>query len=154
MISLKKAKRSDCEELHRIQIASFQTLLEKYQDFDTSPAAETIERIIERFEQDFTDYFQILLDEQCVGMMRICDYGHTCRISPICILPEHQGKGYAQKAMKLAEKYYPFARKWTLDTIAQEHKLCYLYEKMGFRRTGQIETIKDGMDVIYYEKLI
>lgn len=43
-------------------------------------------------------------------------------------------------------------KKWTLDTIAQEAKLCYLYEKLGYRRTGKQETIKPGMDIVFYEK--
>jgi GNAT superfamily N-acetyltransferase len=154
MISLKKAQRVDCDDLHWIQVVSFQALLEKYQDYNTNPAAETNDRIIERFEQDFTDYYLIMLDEECIGMMRVCDYGNICRISPICILPEFQGRGYAQQAMALAETFYPCAHKWTLDTIAQESWLCYLYEKMGYHQTGKFETIKDGMDIVYYEKLI
>jgi len=50
------------------------------------------------------------------------------------------------------EHLYPDARKWELDTIAQEEKLCHLYEKMGYRKTGRVEKLKDGMDIVYYEK--
>ena len=42
--------------------------------------------------------------------------------------------------------------KWELDTILQEKKLCYLYEKMGYQKTGKTEKIKDGMDLVYYAK--
>ena len=154
MISLKKAHRADCTELHGLQVRSFLSLLEKYQDFDTNPAAETVDRIIQRFEQSFTDYYLIMDSERAVGMMRVCDFGVICRLSPICVLPEHQGRGYAQQAILLAEALYPNARKWTLDTILQEEKLCHLYEKLGYRRTGKYEKIKDGMDLVYYEKLM
>lgn len=152
MISLKKAQQGDLELLYRVQVVSFRPLLEKYRDYETSPAAESIERIVERFEQDYTDYLLILEEGVCVGMMRVCNFGDTCRISPICILPEYQGRGYSQKAMLLAEATYSHAKKWTLDTIAQEAKLCYLYEKLGYRRTGKQETIKPGMDIVFYEK--
>lgn len=152
MLSLKKAQREDLKDLHRVQVLSFQSLYDKYEDYETSPATESLERIAVRFEQEYTDYLLIMDEDICVGMMRVCDFGDTCRVSPICILPEHQGKGCAQKAMLLAEAAYPNAKKWMLDTIAQEAKLCYLYEKLGYRRTGKQETIKPGMDIVFYEK--
>lgn len=152
MLTLQKARRSDCNDLHWIQVISFQPLLDKYRDFDTSPAAESVDRIIQRFEQPFTSYYFICLLEKPIGFLRVCDFGEVCRLSPICILPECQGHGYAQQAMSLAEALYPNARKWTLDTIPQEEKLCHFYEKMGYRRKEKYEKIKDGMDLIFYEK--
>ena len=151
-IKLKRAQWSDCRELHDIQRRSFASLLEKYQDFDTSPAAETLERIRQRFLQDITEYYLICLGDTAVGMMRVCNYKDRCRLSPIGILPEYQGRGFAQQAMKLAEKAYPAARKWELDTIAQEEKLCHLYGKLGYRHTGKTVRIKEGMDIVFYEK--
>lgn len=43
-ISFKNAVFTDCEEIQRIQEKSFAVLLEKYQDFDTNPATETLEK--------------------------------------------------------------------------------------------------------------
>ena len=65
---------------------------------------------------------------------------------PIFILTEYQGFGYAQEAE------YPESIFWELETILQEPKLRHLYEKMGYRRTGKTERIRDGMDLVYYEK--
>ena len=56
-------------------------------------------------------------------------------------------------AIKAVEAKYPYARRWELDTILQEAKLCYLYEKMGYRKTGQVKNVKDGMDLVYYERI-
>ena len=39
-----------------------------------------------------------------------------------------------------------------LDTILQEEGNCYLYEKLGYKRTGKIEHINERMDIVYYEK--
>ena len=152
MISLKKAVEQDLKDLHRIQMASFRALLDKYQDHRTNPGAESYERILERFGEDTTDYYLIRLNEQNIGMIRVCDFGAVCRISPTCILPEYQGHGYAQQAIVLVESLYPMAEKWTLDTIRQEQKLCYLYEKLGYLPTGKLETIQPGMDIVFYEK--
>ena len=56
--------------------------------------------------------------------------------------------------MRLMENRYPGTKKWELDTIAQEGKLCHLYEKMGYRKTGRLEKLKDGMEIVFYEKVM
>ena len=151
-VSLKQVTESDCATIHRIQVKAFSQLLLKYQDYSSNPAAESLDQIKQRFDQSFTDYYLIMLDEVAIGMLRVCDFGEHCRLSPICILQDYQGKGYAQEAIRQMENLYPNAKKWELDTIAQEEKLCYLYEKMGYRKTGRMENLKDGMDIVYYEK--
>ena len=151
-ISLEKAARVDIPQLHTMQVEAFQPLLDIYQDFDLSPAAESVEKIIARFEQPFTTYWFITLDGQRVGGLRVCDFGERCRLSPMFILPGYQGRGIAQKAITLMEQQYPDAKVWELDTILQEAKLCHLYEKMGYKATGRVEHIKEGMDIVFYEK--
>ena len=44
-VHLKPATLSDAEALHRMQVAAFRPLLEKYNDFAISPAAETVQRV-------------------------------------------------------------------------------------------------------------
>jgi len=75
-----------------MQIQAFASLLEKYQDFNTNPGAEKLERIVQRMREDFTIQAELLY---------LQDTG------------------------------------WTLDTIKQELKLCRLYEKMGYKPTGE-----------------
>ena len=152
MIRLEKAVDSDCSLLHRLQIWCFQPLLEKYQDYDTNPGAESLEKIKLRFGQEYTDYYLIYYRDTVVGMLRVCNYGRRCRLSPICILPEYQGRGFAQAAMREMERLYPEAKTWELDTILQEEKLCRLYEKMGYVRTGEYHRIQQGMDLVFYRK--
>ncbi len=151
-INLIKAEVESCSEIYELQIKSFQALLEKYQDEESNPGAETIERFYERFRQPNTDYWMIELEEKRIGAIRICDFGELCKLKQIFILPEFQNCGYAQDAIKAVEKAYPNAQRWELDTILQEDKLCHLYEKMGYCKTGKITNIKDGMDLIDYAK--
>ena len=151
-ISLQKAEYADCPQIHSIQLKAFAGMLQKYEDYDSSPAAESLDQIQQRFEQPFTDYYFILEEDEVVGMLRVCNFGLNCRLSPICILPEYQGRGYAQRAILAMEKLYPDAKLWQLDTIAQEEMLCHLYEKLGYRKTGKTETIKEGMELVFYEK--
>ena len=136
-----------------MQIEAFRELLEKYQDYDLSPAAEGVDKVIARFEQPWTQYFFIEAEGTDVGVIRVVDMkdGSRKRISPLWIMKEYRGKGYAQDAMLAAEEIYG-ADNWSLDTILQEKGNIHLYEKMGYRRTGKIEHINDKMDIVYFEK--
>jgi GNAT superfamily N-acetyltransferase len=152
MISLSKAGTGDCKELYGMQIKSFAALLEKYQDFDFSPGAEKIKKTKKRLKEINSDYYFICLDGVHIGAIRIVKLDKLCRLKQIYILPEYQNKGYAQQAIAAAEALYPEASRWELDTIKQEKKLCYLYEKMGYNRTEQEEDIKDNMTLVFYAK--
>jgi Predicted acetyltransferase len=152
-ISLQSAKMQDCTQIHRMQVKSFMKLLHKYKDYDTNPAAETVEKIEQRMLQDFTDYYFICLNNEKIGVIRVVRVtDNTCRISPIFIEPKYQGKGYATKVMIKVEGYYPNVQNWELDTIKQEERLCLFYEKMGYKITGKEKSIKEGMTIIDYAK--
>ena len=110
--------------------------------------------IQQRFQQPYTDYYLIEAEGETVGMLRVCDFGVNCRLSPICILPEFRGKNYARQAISAMEQLYPEAKTWQLDTIAQEEYLCRLYESVGYRETGKTENLKEGMDLVFYAKEI
>ena len=153
MIKLKKANLSNCEEIHTLQVKSFQALLDKYNDIATNPAAEPIEIIIQKMNQKFTDYYFIELENINIGAIRIVSLDdNVFKISPMFILPEFQGNGYAQSAIKEAEALYPQAKNWQLDTIKEEPKLCHLYEKMGYKRTGKEEKFKENLTIVFYIK--
>ena len=117
-IKLGKASIEQAEEVHKLQVESFLPLLQKYEDYETNPANEKIERILHRFRQPSTTYYFITLNEIRIGVIRIVYSEQTkrARISPIFITPEHQGKGYGQEAMALAEEMVE-AEVWELDTI-------------------------------------
>lgn len=41
---------------------------------------------------------------------------------------------------------------WELDTILEEEANCYLYEKMGYYKTGKVEKVNDKLTLVYYKK--
>lgn len=153
-VALLKADINDAKELHAMQIKAFKELLEKYRDFETSPASEGVEKVEARLKQDTTFYYFICIGQQKVGAVRVVDKkeaGKNKRISPIFILPEFQGKGIAQKAIRLCEEVHG-NENWELDTILQEPKNCHLYEKMGYRQTGKTKVINERLTLTFYEK--
>lgn len=152
-VKLIKASRNDMKTIWLMQKKAFGGLLEKYHDYGISPASESYERIIEKYEMQGSFYYFISDSGVNVGVIRIIDEqdGSRKRISPIWIMPEHRNKGYAQAAIKEAERIHG-ADNWSLDTILQEKGNLHLYEKLGYHRTGKIEKINDRMDIVYYEK--
>ena len=138
-----------------MQASAFSELLEKYRDYETNPASESLEKIQNKFYQPFTDYYFIMLEKTKIGVVRVVRLSDTTfRISPMLILPECQNNGFAQQALSAVEKLYPNAEEWKLDTIKEEVKLCYLYEKCGYIPTGKEEILKDGMTIAYYCKRV
>lgn len=152
-ITLRKAVVDDIQKIWQMQVEAFSGLLDKYQDYDLSPASEDAGRIRERFDQPETTYFFISAEGKDVGVIRVVDKkdGSRKRISPLWIMEEDRGKGYAQDAILAVEKIYG-EHYWELDTILQEEGNLYLYEKMGYHQTGRIEHINDRMDIVFYEK--
>ena len=152
MIDLREAKKEDLKLLYSMQLKAFSALYEKYQDKDTSPAAESFERTLQRFYNTNVTYYLILEDDIIIGSIRVRKQDKIYVLVQILILPEYQNRGLAQLAIKKVESLYPDAEYWRLDTIAQEDKLSHLYSKMGYQKTGEIEHIKDGMDIVFFEK--
>ena len=152
-VILQKANREDMRELWQMQVDAFKGLLAKYHDHDMSPAAESYERILQKFDFMGTTYFFIVAEGKRVGGIRIIDKkdGSRKRISPIWIMPEFRNLGFAQQAILEAERIYG-EDNWSLDTILQEKGNLHLYEKLGYHQTGKIEKISDIMDIVYYEK--
>ena len=153
-ITLVRANIQDAENLWKMQIAAFQDLYARYKDIETSPATEPLEKTIMRLEQPYTYYYYIKIEDTIVGAIRIVDTKelNKCkRISPIFIMKEFRGRGYAQQAIQLAEEIHGSSR-WELDTILQEKGNCHLYEKMGYYQTGETRVINERMTLVFYKK--
>lgn len=85
----------DAEKLWKMQVAAFQNLYEKYQDTETSPATENLDKTLMRLNQPFTYFYFIEAGGATVGAIRVVDKkeaGKSKRISPIFILDEYSGR--------------------------------------------------------------
>lgn len=149
-MELIRAAQSDANELWQMQKTAFAELLERYKDYETNPASEPLEHTVQRLCDGSSFYFIVESGEK-VGAVRLVESGERKRISPIFIMPQHRRKGFAQQAIRLAEQLHG-EHNWELSTILQEAGNCRLYEKLGYRRTGQVQRINEQMDLVFYEK--
>lgn len=150
-ISLRKATIEDAQELYEIQKQVFLPLYKKYEDHQTTPALQSFERFQERLHQGI--FYKIVVNGDLAGSVHVYKKSsQIMRLHMINILESFQGKGVAQKVMTRLEMIYPEVTSWELDTILQEEKNCYLYEKMGYVRTGEQKKINDNMTIVSYEK--
>lgn len=152
-IKLEKASIENAAEIHKMQVNAFAVLLKKYQDLDTNPGNDTMEKVVSKLERVDTKYYFIKYDNKNVGIIHIKQIEPAImNLKTFFVLPEYQGKGIAQMAIKKIEEIHAEVKEWRLDTILQENGNCYLYEKMGYVKTGETKHIKDGMDLVYYVK--
>lgn len=143
-ITLVRANIQDAENLWKMQIAAFQDLYAKYQDPETSPATETLEKTMTRLEQPYTYYYYIKVEDCIVGAMRVIDHkedGKYKFLSPIFIMKEFRGRGYAQQAMRL-----------DLVKLLVKHKASTFF----FRIDGvsMVDTGMDEGDIIIVDRAI
>lgn len=153
-IQLIRASVEDAETIWKMQVRSFAELLNRYQDYETNPANEPIDKVINRLQQDSTYFYFIRYGEQFVGAIRVIDASNKNirkRISPIFVLPEFRNHGVAAKAIVKAEEIHG-SDNWELETILQERGNCHLYEKLGYRQTSKTQAINEKMTLIFYRK--
>ena len=150
---MRLAAPDDAALIWDMQKTAFHALYQKYHDDDTNPGNETLEKVLPRVTQGGRFFYLIEARGEPVGAICITDRKDSLpkRISPMFILPAFQGRGYAQEAIRQAETLHG-EHHWSLDTILQEEKLCHLYEKMGYVKTGETRQIHEGMTLVYYQK--
>jgi predicted acetyltransferase len=154
IVKLEKAIESDAKAIFEIQVNAFKPLLEKYKDFNTNPANETINRVVTRINNPTGDFYKIIVENVHVGAIYVFWKEQTqFWISPMFILSTYQGQGIAQQAITLIEKLFPHATSWELATIMEEERNCYLYEKLGYIKTGVIKQLNDNTTLGFYKKI-
>ncbi|MEN1936236.1 GNAT family N-acetyltransferase [Paenibacillus sp. 102] len=155
-VILERAIEFDAESIFNIQVRAFKPLLEKYKDYKTNPANETIDKVIARINRPNGGFYKILVNHTFVGAICVFWKEKTTQfwISPMFILPNYQGKGIAQKTLTLIEKMFPQATSWELATILEEERNCYLYEKTGYIQAGLRKKLNDNTTLVYYKKVL
>lgn len=151
-VSLVTASLRDAKKLHSIKYKAFLPLYEKYGDDETSPINETIGHLIEQMEEEETDYYIVRYGLRKVGGVRVYRESDSIyHISPFYILPKYQNQGVGYRTMKILMGIYGNNIKWKLNTMQEEKRNCYFYEKCGFTKVDVIGKVNDNLTLIGYE---
>lgn len=78
-MELRAITREDIETLWRMQVEAFSDLLMKYQDYDTNPGAESLDKIIAKYWCLDT----ILQEKGCIRLYEKLGYHPTGRVEKI-----------------------------------------------------------------------
>ena len=151
-INLVKIKKREMLKAWRYQKMGFKDTLEKYRDYDISPATERLKRFSMHFFSPAIDSYWVLFNGKVAGAMEIMRRKDHMRLSRFYILPEYRNQGIGQQASKIAESLYPEATEWRLDTILEEKNNIHLYEKLGYVEHGARKAINERMTIINYKK--
>ena len=85
-ITLHLAGVQDAERIYEMQLEAFSHLLSRYLDYETSPAAEPLQKTTQRLAEAFTDYYLICAGGSPVGAARVRRVGDTaCRLGPVFV---------------------------------------------------------------------
>lgn len=143
--------------IQKMYQSAFKSIYQKYQDKETNPFLESLVSLREKWSRPNNHFYFFNHEDIHVGMIRIVISKdlQSARISPLLILPQFQGRGYAQQMLYGVETLYPRVSTWCLDTIAEESKLIHLYKKVGYVQDGgKSLLVKPGMNIIYFTKQV
>lgn len=147
-------KENDIDIVFDIQQAAYKSLYEKYRDDNSNPYMESKETVLKKYTREGTKGYIFIKNGVPVGTVRINLYpeSKSGRVSALGVHPQYQGQGIAQQALLQIEKKHSDVERWFLDTILQEAGNCHLYEKIGYKKTGNYKKINDMMTLVFYEK--
>ncbi|MEA4920034.1 MAG: GNAT family N-acetyltransferase [Clostridiaceae bacterium] len=134
-IVIERANVNDSKQLIDVQNKSF---YEDYEKYGNCPAYnEPEERILELIENNIV--YKILADGEIIGdiIIRIRE-NQNYYLRVIAVIPEYWNQGIGSKAMKYIEENNPEAKKWSLITPHQSFRNHHFYEKIGYKKVGEI----------------
>lgn len=96
--------------------------------------------------------YKILSGSRIIGGFVVLRLGPgRYEVGRIWVEPEHQNRGIGTLAMQFIEDTFP-ARRWTTDTPAWAVRSQRFYEKMGYRKMGEVHA-GDGLLYLYEKRV-
>lgn len=150
-VKLKLIENNELKAAYCMQIKGFLPTFIKYRD-RINPVFTPYKKFKSNFNKENTAMFWILYNGVRVGHITLYFKEDFIHISNLFVLSEYQNKGIAQSALKLAEDMFCDYKRWHLFTIKQEKRNIHLYEKSGYKFTGEERKINSRMTLVEYEK--
>jgi len=141
------ASKDDAAEILAIQKAAFLGQAKIYKNYELPPLTESLESIEKEF--DNKTFLKALSKGEIIGTLRF--WLSDVTIERNAVKQEYQKKGIETALLKKVEAKVPNANAFHLFTGNISARNIHLYEKTGYRVTGQ-KTSEQGIDLLYMEK--
>lgn len=135
-IKIQRTTINEAEVLLDIQREAFKEDLDKYQDYDTSPATEAIEKLMRKINNSF--HYTVFQENTIIGGIEVRKLSETqFYLNRVYLSPNYQNKGIGAKLMGFVENEFPEASEWTLSTPYMNYRNHYFYEKFGYKKISE-----------------
>lgn len=152
-LTIKRTKEVEARRLLEIQTEAFAEDLKRYEDYDTNPVNESIERLLWKIAAFI--HYTIWLGDEIIGGADVRDLQENkYRLNRIFLSNEYQNKGLGSKIMELIESEFPSANEWSLDTPYLNTRNHHFYEKLGYKKVGQHQISAKLLLIDYVKKVV
>jgi len=150
-LTIKRTEEVEARRLLEIQKEAFAKDLKRYEDYDTNPANEPIERLLRKIEKFF--HYTIWFGGEIIGGADVRELKENkYRLNRIYFSIDYQNKGLGSKIMNLIESEFPSAVEWSLDTPYLNARNHHFYGKLGYKKVGQHQITEKLLLIDYVKK--
>ena len=149
MCEIKRAKRSDLQEILQLQYLAYQSEADLFGSRDIPPLKQTLDEVVEEYNSGVI--LKIVDDTNTIiGSVRAKEIDGTVYIGKLMVHPDHQHKGYGTMLLSEIEKCFPNKR-YELFTSTRSLDNIRLYQKLGYTIFAR-KAVNDELEFVYMEK--
>jgi tRNA (guanine37-N1)-methyltransferase len=132
LVQVLPATEADAGEIHTLQLASFLSEGQLYDDLTIPPLTEDPAASVARLKRG--GVLKAVAGTRIVGSVQLTVDGSVGRIERLVVAPDWQGRGLGARLLKVAEKLAPAdVTSYELTTGAESDRNLGLYQKAGYR---------------------
>ena len=141
MLLIREMKADDVEAVSKIESETF-----------SMPWSR--EAFLEMITKKDAAYYVAESAEEIVGGCGVLMVAGEGNITNVAVKASARNQGIGTKLLRymIGEGERNGLNAFTLEVRVSNTSAIHLYEKLGYRRTGQEEVLQPGMTIVYYEK--
>jgi ribosomal protein S18 acetylase RimI-like enzyme len=149
MCEIKKAERSDLQEILQLQYLAYQSEADLFASRGIPPLKQTLDEVVEEFKSGII--LKMVDDNNTIiGSVRAQERDGTVYIGKLMVHPDHRNKGYGTRLLTEIEKCFPDKR-YELFTSTRSLDNIRLYQKLGYSIFAR-KAVNDELEFVYMEK--
>jgi phosphoribosylanthranilate isomerase len=136
-------------EILALQILSYQSEAELYNDYSIPPLTQTLEEIQNEFGGSIV--LTANAGGKIIGSVRARMEDGICLIGRLVVHPDWQNYGIGGQLLHKIELRFPWARRFSLFTGLRSERNIYFYQKHGYRVSHRAD-LNQKVAIVFLEK--